>query len=390
VNTIPFSTEVPTEPGAYYYKATQLGEIHVGELLFSASRQRLCFNKGDGFHWSIESLIGGLWSPRLIPSTLLDSLRKENEELRQQAQAQASGRLPQNWFDHEEAYQLHPEYTKAVGITKQAEGFINFWTEQFRRTKEGENWENVTLDPQTGQFKTQMMKPGPEAEVYIQRQLAIETNAHQEYLRKAEQIKQSFVQERGNIVQALQSAEQKFFPQFADPKTYEGPANAVRGMLTKFNQTGNVLGNFLAKSYAFILEQDKVIRELQKNQNAKQVAKEEKTKAGPSYDELQGGKAKAFLSAMKEMKTMIDKDLGMNYIPIWNDETVWNKYLFDNEPEVVLNPSYTYPDSLIKEYFEPMWGKAYQPKLMTLTKWFSLSPEGGKHVQEMMNQIKPR
>lgn len=104
---------------------------------------------------------------------------------------------------------------------------------------------------------------------------------------------------------------------------------------------------------------------------------------------FQGGQSGPFISAMKEMKKMIDKDLAMNYIPIWNDETVWNKYLFDNPPSVVLTPSYTYPDSLIKEYFEPMWGCSYQPKLMTLTKWFSLSPEGGKHVQELAQQLKP-
>ena len=104
---------------------------------------------------------------------------------------------------------------------------------------------------------------------------------------------------------------------------------------------------------------------------------------------FQGGKSGSFIQAMKEMKALVDKDLAMGYLPIWNDETVWNKFLFNNTPDTVLNPSYTYPDSLIKEYFEPMWGRSYQPKLKTLTKWFSLSKEGGQHVQDITNQLKP-
>lgn len=100
---------------------------------------------------------------------------------------------------------------------------------------------------------------------------------------------------------------------------------------------------------------------------------------------FQGGKSDDWITAMKEMKRMVDKDLDKNYIPIWNDESVWNKYLFKNPPAVVLNPSYIYPDSLIKEYYEPIWGCSYIPKLMTLTKWFSTSKEGGEHVAKMIN-----
>lgn len=99
---------------------------------------------------------------------------------------------------------------------------------------------------------------------------------------------------------------------------------------------------------------------------------------------FQGGKSDKWIEAMKEMRMMTDKDLTKNYIPIWNDESIWNKYLFNHEPSVVLTPSYIYPDSLIKEYYEPLWGISYMPKLMTLTKWFTLSKEGGDHVQKMI------
>lgn len=90
---------------------------------------------------------------------------------------------------------------------------------------------------------------------------------------------------------------------------------------------------------------------------------------------FQGGRSDKFIEAMKEMKSMIDKDFSSNYIPIWNDETIWNAYLFKNPPSVVLSPSYVYPDSLIKSYYIPIWGKNYVPKIITLTKPFTTSKE---------------
>lgn len=99
---------------------------------------------------------------------------------------------------------------------------------------------------------------------------------------------------------------------------------------------------------------------------------------------FQGGKSGPWIEAMKEMRKMIDSDLDKNYIPIWNDESAWQAYLFNHEPGIVLTPSYIYPDSLIEEYYVKLWGCNYQPKLMTLTKWFSTSKEGGEHVQKMI------
>ena len=92
---------------------------------------------------------------------------------------------------------------------------------------------------------------------------------------------------------------------------------------------------------------------------------------------FQGGKADVFIEAMKKMRGAIDKDMMKNYIAIWNDESHWNKYLFDyfmieKKPLLVLSPSYIFPDSLIKEYYEGIWGTVYSPKIITLTKPFTL------------------
>ena len=111
---------------------------------------------------------------------------------------------------------------------------------------------------------------------------------------------------------------------------------------------------------------------------------------------FQGGRPEAWVKAMKEMKKNIEKDFAAGienreiqpgYISIWNDESHWNKYLFKNPPAVVLSPSYIYPDSLIKSYYQAkIWGRAYVPKLVTLTKKFSLSKEGGTALTQLLQK----
>lgn len=102
---------------------------------------------------------------------------------------------------------------------------------------------------------------------------------------------------------------------------------------------------------------------------------------------FQGGRADMWITAMKEMKAMVDKDFSNNYIPIWNDESVWNKYLFTNPPSVVLSPSYIYPDSLNKAYYQKAWGRNYVPKIITITKPFSTTKEGGEYVREKIKNL---
>lgn len=103
---------------------------------------------------------------------------------------------------------------------------------------------------------------------------------------------------------------------------------------------------------------------------------------------FQGGKTAAWLAAMEKMKAMIETDLGNGYVPIWNDESIWNRYLFDNPPAKVLTPSYIYPDSLIEEYYKPIWGTNYPPRLVTLTKPFTVTSGAGEATAKAVEQLK--
>lgn len=100
---------------------------------------------------------------------------------------------------------------------------------------------------------------------------------------------------------------------------------------------------------------------------------------------FQGGRSADFIKAMKEMRRTIDLDFEKNnYIARWNDESHWNKYLKDNPPVITLSPAYIYPDSLINEYYIKIWGRNYSPKLITLTKKFSVTKEAGAVIQQQL------
>ncbi len=99
---------------------------------------------------------------------------------------------------------------------------------------------------------------------------------------------------------------------------------------------------------------------------------------------FQGGKAKSFIKAMETMKKNIDIDFDRNYTAIWNDESHWNKFLWDYKGHITfLDVSYVHPDSLIDEYYVKIWGKKPQPKIITLTKPFNLSPQGGEELKNL-------
>lgn len=103
---------------------------------------------------------------------------------------------------------------------------------------------------------------------------------------------------------------------------------------------------------------------------------------------IQGGATKPFIEAMWAMKRSIDRDLQNNYIAIWNDESHWNAYLASHPDDklIVLGPEYVYPDSLIKDYYEKIWGRSYEPKILTITKKHTLSKEAGKDLAQLLGK----
>lgn len=60
---------------------------------------------------------------------------------------------------------------------------------------------------------------------------------------------------------------------------------------------------------------------------------------------FQGGLTKHYLQASKIIDNLIDIDVNNNIIPVWNDESMWNRYYTSNLNKFkILTPSYCYPE----------------------------------------------
>lgn len=55
------------------------------------------------------------------------------------------------------------------------------------------------------------------------------------------------------------------------------------------------------------------------------------------FGALQGGKRENFLKMCDTLRQWINEDLSKNFIPVWHDESMMNKYMMENPPDVILN-----------------------------------------------------
>ena len=59
-----------------------------------------------------------------------------------------------------------------------------------------------------------------------------------------------------------------------------------------------------------------------------------------------GGTKENYLNMCETISNNINKDLEKNFIAVWHDESHMNRYMIDNPPTKILNPSYCYPESI--------------------------------------------
>lgn len=74
---------------------------------------------------------------------------------------------------------------------------------------------------------------------------------------------------------------------------------------------------------------------------------------------FQGGAAATYLEAVAELGRRIEQDSERGITAVWHDESHWNCYLAERTPDVILSPSYCFPEG---------WGLPFEPKLLALHK----------------------
>lgn len=59
---------------------------------------------------------------------------------------------------------------------------------------------------------------------------------------------------------------------------------------------------------------------------------------------VQGGTSVAYLDACAEMAQWIDEELEDGRVPVWHDESIWNRWLIEHPPATVLGVEYCWPE----------------------------------------------
>ena len=81
-----------------------------------------------------------------------------------------------------------------------------------------------------------------------------------------------------------------------------------------------------------------------------------------------GGKRESYLLLSKWCYEMIEKDLANSIMPRFHDETAINRYFLENEPDVILSPSYHYPPNNLSNYYEKWKPHKFERKILLLDK----------------------
>lgn len=74
---------------------------------------------------------------------------------------------------------------------------------------------------------------------------------------------------------------------------------------------------------------------------------------------VNGGKAKAFLELIAELKRRVDVDKEAGIIALWHDESHINRYAYENDNYVLLDAAYFYPEG---------WEGPFSPKILAREK----------------------
>lgn len=238
------------------------------------------------------------------------TLEQENSKLKEQVKNSSIGKLPENYYEHEKAYQLSPDYST---LSKELE-YDNFesshWLAQLANIKRGQPWINLKgYDPKSGQPVFEKIDPVKDSEgniiLDVENELRVQSNLHKvsdltkEHNGKLTQLQQQHKLEYQQSREGLNGLKQQFFSAFSDesklPPVVKADLQiakeAIQSQLPAFRN--NPMGELLSYSYAALKAQNRQILKLAQMLNLEKNKQENTQRAGPGKLEFQGGSASA-------------------------------------------------------------------------------------------------
>ncbi len=199
--------------------------------------------------------------------------------------------IPANWYEHEQAYVLSPEYGKSFQAKNDALQMHNYWQQQFVRVRAGEQWTDLRQGPD-GKWSEVVMEPSAQAEATLMHRVnqAAQTAANEDV--KLASIQSGFKAQVEGTRNLIKSREDVVFPAFTkDAKLIETSPHCVsmKAALKEAALDGNPLASTLVKYHHYHMELLKDYRTLRQEVEAKKVAVTERAKGGPTSSEINRG-----------------------------------------------------------------------------------------------------
>ena len=213
-------------------------------------------------------------------------LKKDYEKLK--SEHEASSKV--SFFEHEEAYQLSPEYKNLSANASSLDAEIDYWQQQLINIREGKNWAPLVLNEKGQPAIGAEQDPTPRAEAIILNGLQQAHALKTDVTNKLTSIQSSFSSQHKGFINGLAAVEKKVF-EGADTATLD------KAMATKLPLFPTYLHNrpeirALAKALAVIDGMAMLLDEAKAAKATATIKTKTATNGGPRAGELAPGNGK--------------------------------------------------------------------------------------------------
>jgi hypothetical protein len=196
-----------------------------------------------------------------------------------------AGKLPANWYEHEDAYLLDPGYAQATQQIGLSQDILGHFTKH--RVKQ---------------------EASTTAEAHVLQRISAANAYLQQQQGTLEATRQNFKEKVTGAFNRMKETEDKYFPQYAKEEDQKKNED-IQTIQSRFKQQGldkNILANFTAKMYAFALQTNRELQEKNKEIDRLTRLQETKSKVEPSSKEVKGG-GKTTILPIEKRPFMADK-----------------------------------------------------------------------------------
>jgi hypothetical protein len=135
---------------------------------------------------------------------------KKQKEAQEQLQAQLKEVQGAQFFEHEGAWTLAPEYRELAQATSQMETEAGFWQSQLENIEAGNQWRPLLRDPQTGRlYPGDPQDPTPQGKAQIMANITKANQYHMHLQNKLQEFEGGFKEKHKGYVSTLQQMRDK-------------------------------------------------------------------------------------------------------------------------------------------------------------------------------------